>query len=83
MAYSPDGTTLASAGRDGTLKLWDLTTGRVRFTLHARHSILSSAVAFSPDGKTLVSCGGQVVQFWDVDDVLKNAKTDGIATPAR
>jgi WD40 repeat protein len=30
-------------------------------------------LVFSPDGKTLVSCADQVVQFWDVDTALKRS----------
>lgn len=28
LAYSPDGKTLASGGNDGTIKVWDLQTGK-------------------------------------------------------
>ena len=33
VAFSPDSKTLASASYDGTLKLWDMTTGKERATL--------------------------------------------------
>src|SRR5262245_4891340 len=33
LAYSPDGKTLASSSRDGTIKLWDVATGTERATL--------------------------------------------------
>ena len=54
VAFSPDRQTLASASYDGTLKLWDVTTGKERATLGEYRGCLG-CVAFSPDGKTLAS----------------------------
>jgi WD40 repeat protein len=54
VAYSPDGKTLASASYDGTLKLWDVTSGKERTTLRG-HTGCVGSVAFNPDGKALAS----------------------------
>ena len=48
-AISPDGSLLASAGRDQTVKLWDFASGRFLRNL-GKHDGWVRAVAFSPDG---------------------------------
>src|SRR5579883_329884 len=65
LAYSPDGQTLATAGKDGTTRLWDPTTGQQRLVLHGDGTEVN-AVAFSPDGRTLATASdsGQV-HLWD------------------
>jgi WD40 repeat protein len=66
LAFSPNGTTLASASTDGLIKLWDVHTGRRRASLRGQGAPLH-ALAFSPDGSTLASAGGAgTVHFWDV-----------------
>ncbi len=58
VAFSPDQTTIAASSQDGKIRLWDLASGRVRFTLDTQIENQSSPVAFSPDGKTLASRRG-------------------------
>ena len=56
VAFSPDGTLLASGGADQTVKLWDVDKMQVLATLN-KHSGPVNGVAFSPDGNWLVSSG--------------------------
>src|SRR5262245_48605351 len=67
VVFSPDGKTLASSGRDATIKLWDVKTGKNLATLEG-HDYEVWSVAFSPDGKTLASAGtkDKSVKLWDV-----------------
>src|SRR5439155_5379251 len=54
LAFSPDGTTLAAAGREGG-RLYDVGTGRflLRLTADPVPTIWTQAAAFSPDGRTV------------------------------
>src|SRR5262249_44157690 len=65
VAVSPDGTRIASASYDGTVRLWDARTGHGLRVLTG-HAGMVLVVAFSPDGRLLASAGFDgTVRLWD------------------
>jgi WD40 repeat protein len=61
ITFSPDGTLIATVGK--TLSVWDVGTGKRRFTL--QDPSLAFCVRFTPDGQRIVAgCVDSTIKFW-------------------
>jgi WD40 repeat protein len=69
VALSPDGRLGVSGGHDATAKLWDLDTGRLLQEIRvprSRSGYAGARVAFSTDGRHLLTGGGDELQVREV-----------------
>src|SRR5579864_4898832 len=64
VSFHPDGKTLASAGVDKTIKLWDVGTGKNIATLKG-HKNFVDCVTFSSDGNHFASVSRDSLRWWD------------------
>ena len=58
VAFSPDGTMLATQSADATARIWDVKTWRAGQSAVATRGCGSSAMSFSPDGTLLATSSG-------------------------
>ena len=84
LAVAPDGSWLASASNDDTVRIWDPDTGQARHTLTG-HTSSVRALAVGPDGRWLASASDdRTVRIWNTATGLcqhvlthRSARTSG------
>ncbi|MCM3923209.1 hypothetical protein ND748_16265 [Frankia sp. AiPs1] len=79
VAVAPAGTWIVSAGRDGSVRIWEVATGRERARLTGSTGWVR-ALAVAPDGTWIVSAGGDgSVRIWEVATGRERARLTGHA----
>ena len=79
VAIAPDGTWLATAGSDRSVRIWDAATGAQLAKLTG-HTDRVSTVAIAPDGTWLVTGGfDRSLRIWDVDTGNQRVRLSGHA----
>jgi WD40 repeat protein len=77
LAFSPDGTRVATASRDGTARLWDTVSGR-QIGQPLRHEETIFSVAFSPAGARVATASwDRTVQLWETNTGKPTGRDDG------
>ena len=67
VAFSPNGTLLAGAASDGTIRLWNTSTGAPVGKALTGHTGPVNTVAFSPDGTRLATAGDdRTIRLWNL-----------------
>ncbi len=66
LAWAPDGSTLVSASKDGTVRLWDPETGALRRVFDSDSASVYS-VTWSPDGRLLASASQDGLRIWSIE----------------
>lgn len=84
VAFSSDGGVLATACADGTLRIWDIISGREQATCRG-HEGRVAAISFHPEGRTIATGGEQPgeVKIWDLTRPIEYAEAVSFADERR
>ncbi len=94
VCFSPDGKTLVSGGGhakydvltrqpegSGEIRLWDPATGKEKTTGAQAHAGPVAHLAFTPDGKTIITCGyDNAFKLWDWDGTGQPKERQSVET---
>jgi WD40 repeat protein len=86
VAFDPTGERVATAGADGSVRVWDPRTGRQKLALRLAVPQTAWDVEFTPDGKRLITTWADgVTRVWTLDldeliDIARDRLTRGLTT---
>jgi WD40 repeat protein len=81
LAVRADGHQLLSGGSDGTVKVWEIKTGKVVLTISAAHPGGVKAVFYRHDSDEIITAGAdKLVKVWDVKKGTLLRKSDPLRT---
>jgi WD40 repeat protein/DNA-binding XRE family transcriptional regulator len=82
VAYSPDGTLIASIGARGEVNMWDTNSGKLIRTLDGVADEVGSSIVFSPDGSILAAAWVTQVTLWDIrsGEMISNLSGKSVGT---
>jgi len=76
LEFSPDGQIIASASLDGTIKLWNIKSGKLIQTIKNNNGAFYAVVFI--DNKTIVSASGDgTIKFWSLNGKLLKPTLEG------
>lgn len=81
LAFAPNNGLLASAGQDGTVRLWSMDDFSAVGQPLDKHDDPVADVAFSPDGTRLATAGRSQVFMWDMSTGQSNPPVAGPPLP--
>jgi WD40 repeat protein len=86
VAFDATSERAATASLDGSIRIWDPTTGRQLVALRLALPVGTQTVAFSPDGRRLISTANDnIARIWTLDldelvDIARDRVTRGLTT---
>ncbi len=67
VVYSSDGKLVATASDDGTIRIWDVSSGQEMRRLVIDHGVPMWSAAFSPDSRQIITAGNdEIARIWDI-----------------
>ena len=84
LAYSPDGSLIASASSDDSVRIWNAADGTevAVITQAADDDLIRDAysVTFTPDGTGLITGHAGILRFWDVASASQTNRVDMVSS---